>query len=260
LAFSNEDHAKELRGAERVVAGGSSPIGNLYEAAVRLLDIPHIPLFVRRAAEPLVGSVILTSPTPSVLLRGFPNEDNADVRLALGQALAGAMSTGVLLAAPAREEGLEYWAALLAAFGPPESSRSVAKGPLRIAETLWQTLPARTQRRLQTMLASLTHEDFEPAVQRVRQAGYRVGLFLTGDFGAIGRAVMLDAPGGAGSGPATIVGQSLRGVCANEKAYPGFLDLFQLAVSPDYADARWRIATPSSSRRLKLSSGRFGGV
>jgi hypothetical protein len=257
--FATEAHATELRGAERVVAGGSSPIANLYEAAVRLLDIPRIPLFVRRGAEPLTGRVVMTSP-PSVLLTGFPNEDNADVRLALGQALAGAMPTGVLLASPTLEEGREHWAALLAAFGPPESSRSVARGSGHLAEALWQSLPARTQRRLQTMLASVSREDFEPAVQRVRLAGHRVGLFLTGDFGVVGRALMLDAPGGVGSGPATLVGQSLREVCANDARYPGVLDLFHLAVSSEYADARWRVASPSSSPRLKASSGRFGGV
>jgi cellulose synthase operon protein C len=257
--FATEAHATELRGADRIVAGGSSPIANLYEAAVRLLDIPRIPLYVRRGAEPLTGRVILTSP-PSVLLTGFPNEDNADVRLALGQAVAGAMSTGVLLSAPTPEEGREYWAAILAAFGPPESSRAVGRSSGRLAEALWQSLPARTQRRLQTILASVSREEYEPAVQRARQAGYRVGLFLTGDFGVVGRAAMLDAPTGVGSGPATLVGQSLREVCANDKAYPGVLDLFHLAVSPDYADARWRVASPSSSPRMKIPSGRFGGA
>jgi hypothetical protein len=254
--FATEAQAKELRGAERVVAGSSSPIAGVYEAAVRLLNIPRIPLFVRRAAEPLTGRVVITSP-PSVLLTGFPNEDNPDVRLALGQALAGALPTGVLAVGPSVEEGRAHWEALLAAFGPPESSRSVGRGPGRLAEALWQALPARTQRRLQTMLATVSHADFELAVQRVRQAGYRVGLFLTGDFGVVGRALMLEGPGGAGSGPPTLVGQTLRQMCAQSAAV---LDLFQVAVSPEYADARWRAGSPSSSGRTRVSSGRFGGA
>jgi hypothetical protein len=256
LVFATEGHAKELRGADRIVAGAASPIARLYEATVRLLDIPRIPLYVRRGPEPLTGRVILTCP-PSVLLTGFPNEDNPDVRFALGQAIAGAMPTGVLAVAPSLDEGRAQWSALLAAFGPPESSRSVDRGSGKLAEALWQALPARTQRRLQTILAAVTHEDFEPAVQRVRQAGYRVGLFLTGDFGVVGRALMMETPDGASSGPATLVGQSLRQVCAQ---HPGVLDLFNLAVSPEYADARWRVASPSSSSRLKLPSGRFGGA
>jgi tetratricopeptide (TPR) repeat protein len=253
--FATEERAMELRGAHRVsTAGGSSPVAWLYEAAVRLLDIPRIPLFVRRGTEPVAARVVLTSP-PSVLLTGFPNEDNPDVRMALGQGLAGALPTGVLTAAPRFEDGQAQWDALLAAFGPPESSRLVGRASGRLAEALWQALPARTQRRLQTMLSSVEHEDFERSVLRVRQAGYRVGMFLAGDFGVAGRALVLESSG-RGSGPPTLGGHSLRHLCATQ---PGILDLFQLAVSPEYADARWR-TTPSSQSKLRTTSGRFGGA
>jgi cellulose synthase operon protein C len=252
--FATEEHAMELRGAHRVVTGGSSPIAWVYEAAVRLLDIPRIPLFVRRGSDPVAARVVLTSP-PSVLLTGFPNEDNAEVRLALGQGLAGALPTGVLTVGPRPEEARAQWDALLAAFGPPESSRLVGRTSGRLAEALWQALPARTQRRLQTMLSSVTHEDFEPAVSRVRQAGYRVGLFLTGDFGVTGRALLLESSGGPRSA-STLVGHGLRHICATQ---PLIVNLFQLAVSPEYADARWRITPPSSSK-VRVSSGRFGGA
>jgi hypothetical protein len=105
------------------------------------------------------------------------------------------------------------------------------------------------------MLSSVEHEDFERSVLRVRQAGYRVGMFLAGDFGVAGRALVLESSG-RGSGPPTLGGHSLRHLCATQ---PGILDLFQLAVSPEYADARWR-ATPSSQSKLRTTSGRFGGA
>lgn len=217
-----------------------------------MLDIPRIPLFVHRGAEPLAPKVVLTSP-PSALLSGYPNEDNAEVRFALGRALAGALPTSVLAVGPELDEVRATWSSLLAAFGPPESSRTVERGGGKLAEQLWQALPPRTQRRLQTMLASVGHLDIDPAVVRARQAGYRAGLFLTGDFGVSARAVLLDTPT-TGDEPATLSGESLRAVCGRSAAV---LDLFLLAVSPEYADARWRPAS-SSQNIPRVSPGRAG--
>jgi hypothetical protein len=251
--FATEARAVALRGAERVQTGGKEPIARLYDAALRMLDIPRIPLFVRRGTEPLRAHVVLTSP-PSALLTGFPNEDNSDVRFALGRALAGAMPTSVLAIGPEHADARAIWSALLAAFGPPESSRAVVRGGGKLAEDLWEALPARTQRRLQSMLATVGHGDFEDAVPRLRQAGSRVGLFLTGDFGAAARALLLEAAGGDGA-PITLVGESLRTVCARS---PAIVDLFLLAVSPEYAEARWRPAA-SSPRVAKPTPGRPRG-
>jgi tetratricopeptide (TPR) repeat protein len=254
-AFATGDAAAELRGAQRIAAGGSSPIAWLYEAAVRLLDIPRIPLFVKRGSDPVAARVLLTSP-PSVLLTGFPNEDNAEVRIALGHGLAGALPTGALVVGASREEGRARWEALLAAFGPPEASRFVGRGSGRLAEALWQALPARTQRRLQTMLSSVAHDDFEPIATRVRQAGYRVGMFLTGDFGVTARTLLLDLSRNQGGVP-PLSEHSLRHLCTTQ---PGVADLFRLAVSPEYADARWRLASSGSQSNVRTSSGRFGGA
>jgi hypothetical protein len=187
--------------------------------------------------------VILTSP-PSALLTGFPNEDNSEVRFALGRALAGAQPTAVLAVSPEIDEVRAIWSAMLAAFGPPESSRAIGRGGGKLPEALWQALPPRMQRRLQTMLASVSHADIEPAVARARQAGHRVGLFLTGDFGVAARALLLESTGGDDE-PATLIGESLRSVCVRN---PAVVDLFLLAVSPEYAEARWRPAASSASR------------
>ncbi len=254
--FVSESATQAIEGAERVQAGGTSPIARLYEAAVRLLDIRPVPLFVRRGGEPLVARVMMTSP-PSVLLVGCPSDDTPSVRFALGHALASTLPTAVLAMAPEPDEAHGIWAAVLAAFGPPEASRTMALGKGHLAEALWQALLPRTQRRLQTMLATVRQEDLEEATERMRQAGRRVGLFLTGDFGFAGRALLAERPSGDADEPTTLAGESLRQLCAR---HPFILDLFRLAVSPEYADARWRPGSPSSHSRLRTASGRFGGV
>jgi Tfp pilus assembly protein PilF len=254
--FATDAAILALEGAERVQAGGSSPIARLYEAAMRLLDIRPVPLFVRRKAEPFVARVVMTSP-PSALLLGCPTDDNSAVRFALGEVLASALPTSVLAVAPEPLEARAIWEAVVTAFGPPEASRSVEVGKGRLAEALWQALPARTQRRLQVLLAAVGPNDLSEAVERTRQAGRRVGLFLTGDFGFSARMLLAEAFGSAGNEPVTLDGQSLGQLCAT---YPAILDLFRLATSPEYADARWRPGSPSSHSRLRAASGRFGGV
>jgi len=246
--FATEARGVALRGAERVKTGGTEPIARLYDAALRMLDIPRVPLFVRRGPGPLEAHVVLTNP-PSALLTGFPNEDNTQVRFALGRALAGALPTAALAMGPEPADARAIWSALLAAFGPPESSRSVGRGGGKLAEDLWQALPPRTQRRLQSVLGTVGNADFEDAVRRARQAGSRVGLFLTGDFGAAARTLLLESLGEAAE-PTTLVGESLRSVCVRS---PAIVDLFLLAVSPEYADARWKPA--SSSQKLRRVTG-----
>jgi hypothetical protein len=243
-----------LEGAERVQAGGTtSPIARVYEAAVRLLDIRAVPLYVRRGPDPLVARVVLTSP-PAALLYGCPNEDSSSVRFALGRALASALPTAVLAAASEPDELRSIWAAMVAAFGPPEASRTLALGKGHLAEALWQALPGRTQRRLQTLLATIGQKDLDETLERTRQAERRVGMFLTGDFGFSVRLLLAEGLGSADSEPSP---RSLRQLCA---IHPSILDLFRLAVSPEYADARWRPGSPSSHSRLRVASGRFGGV
>jgi hypothetical protein len=254
--FATDEATPALEGAERVQAGGTSPMARLYEAAIRLLDIHAVPLFVRRSDEPLVARVVMTSP-PAALLTGCPSDDNSCVRFVLGQALASALPTSVLAMAPSPDEARGIWEAIVAAFGPPEASRSMGLGRGHLPEALWQALPARTQRRLQAMLATVRHYDLDEAVERMRQAGRRVGLFLAGDFGFAGRLLLAEKIGSTGGEPPTLVGQSLSQICA---LHPSILDLFRLAISPEYADARWRPGSPSSYNRLRVASGRFGGI
>jgi hypothetical protein len=118
-----------------------------------------------------------------------------------------------------------------------------------LAEGFWQTIPARVQRGLQELLASASADEFSDAIERARQATRRVGLFLSGDFRVAATALVTEG----GGDPSSLTSANL-GYLASRS--PAFADLIRLAVSPDYADARWQ-PMPPASQRGTISSGRF---
>jgi len=80
-------------------------------------------------------------------------------------------------------------------------------------------------------------------VERANQSGRRVGMFLTGDFAHAARTVVGEHP----AMDATLLERpgGLAKLCAS---LPSLADLFRLAVRPEYADARWNVPTPHSTR------------
>ncbi|HEY8074797.1 MAG TPA: tetratricopeptide repeat protein, partial [Labilithrix sp.] len=247
--FVKPPTAYGMTGLERVVPGPTSPLSRLYEAALRLLDTQRFGLFHRRGPGVLTPTIALLA-SPSAILSGYAGEDNADLRWVLGHALAGVLPQNAMPLAMIENEGRALWQVLGSAFGPPGRVK-VGRENAALAEILWQTLAPRAQRRLKELLASDVETPFELVVERAKQSGRRVGMFLTGDFGhATQRIVseyrrdvgMLEHP------------QGLRRLCAE---LPALADLFRLAIRPEYADARWHVPAPSSSR---LSSGHIRAV
>jgi tetratricopeptide (TPR) repeat protein len=252
-AFARSMSSYALTGLERVVPGPATVLGRLYEVTVRLLDLPRIPLFVRRAMGRLSASVALLSP-PSAVLTGETRDDTTELRYVLGQALAAALPQNVLVLGLPEADARIAWNALLGGFGPTEYSKALdhLSGP--VAETLWQMVPARAQKQLKDLMQAGGRTDFELLVERARQTGRRLGMFLTGDFRFAARALLgeyvnadpedLDRPG------------ALAGYCSQ---FPSLADLYRLAVRPEYADARWH-PVPVASQRGTISSGRFSLV
>jgi hypothetical protein len=133
------------------------------------------------------------------------------------------------------------WNALLGAFGPPERGRELDAASGRLAETFWQMLPARSQRRAKELLETAHATSFELLAERARQSGRRVGFFLTGDFGFAARALLREK--------STLDGKELAepgGLAAACAQVPALADLYRLAVRPEYADARWHPEAPSA--------------
>src|SRR4029079_3616894 len=143
------------------------------------------------------------------------------------------------------------WEVMLGSFGPPAHTK-MERTHANLAEMLWQALAPRAQRRRKELLGTDDATPFELVLERAKQSGRRVGMFLTGDFAHAVRTVIaefaqanpgeLDTPGG------------LERLCAQ---LPSVADLLRLAVRPEYADARWHLPTPASQR---LASGRLPPV
>jgi tetratricopeptide (TPR) repeat protein len=248
-AFVRDPKSYAITGVARVVPGSTSALSRLYEVAIRVLDTPRIPLFLTRASGALSASVAVIQP-PSVILTGDTRDDSPELRFVLGRGMAAALHNNVLtLGLPDRDARLVF-TAMLGAFGPPERGSALDQDSGRLAEQFWQLIPQRTQRRLQELLGAGPFPDYEAMLERGHQCGRRVGLFLAGDFGTAARALLAER--GVDLRAAQASG-GLRRACAE---IPPLADLLRLAVSPEYADARWHPVAPSSTRGT-MSSSRF---
>jgi hypothetical protein len=121
-----------------------------------------------------------------------------------------------------------------------------------MAEAFWQVIPQRAQRRLQELLRTAPLGEYDALTEAAHQSGRRVGLFLSGDFGVTARALLSERMLSVESRGAGI----LKQLCTD---VPGMSDLFRLAVSPEYAEARWHPLAPQSQRG-SISSTRFSIV
>ena len=237
-----KDAAAVLKGAQPAAASNSE-VSRLYETAIGLLGLPRVPLFLRRSKEAPTSAVSFTWP-PAAILSGRVDEDTPELRFALGRALALTLPTNVLTLGLDEMSSRNAFRAVMGAFGPPESSRAMNRESGRLAEALWHVLPPRTQRRLQTLLGPVQLEDFESALARSRECANRIGMFLAGDFRASVHAVFDARLRALGAEPTSLYGADIIALC-HENAEVA--DLFQLAVSPEYADARWRAPTQKST-------------
>ncbi len=252
-----------LTGVERVNPGPQSPLARLHELASRLLGAPNVPLYARRrttnsnppsremnplaATAPLAGGVALL-PVLSSMVLGDVREDSPALRYALGQAFAATLPQSALLVGLPESEAQVLWNAMLAAFGPPEFGKLADPAATRLVQMFWNTIPPRSQRRLQELLAKAP-TDFHAALERANQSGRRVALFLCGDIGFVLRVVSADL----GLSPELLSVDRLHELVA---ASPIVADLVRLAVSAEYADGRFRVMAEGGPRAT-LSSGRF---
>jgi hypothetical protein len=245
--FTKTPIAYAVTGVERVTPGTTSPLARLYDATLRLLGVPRLPLFYRRSNEPLKASVAMTYPA-SALVIGEAREDNNELRHALGMALAGALPGHVLLVGVPEAQARTVWQALLVAFGPPGAARGLGREESKLAEQFWSTLPPRSQRKLQELLVSAAVPDLDVLLAAARQSARRLALFVSGDFGYAVRSYLQEQ-----KIEPSAVDAGLQVLCAE---HAPLSDLLRLAVSSEYADARWLPVAPSPQRSPASSSSR----
>lgn len=245
--FVRDPASYAITGVERVVPGATSALARLYESAIRVLDAPRIPIFAPRASSGEPSYQVALLQPPSVIMSGDLRHDSAPIRFEFGRGMAAAISQNVLRLGLPPSEGRVVLGALLTAFGPPENGGRPQGPAAPMAESFWQFLPPRTQRRMQRLLGAGGIPEYDELVASARQSARRVGMFLSGDFGHAARVTMSECAPDVPLASA----DDLRQAC--EKT-PQLADLLRLAVSPEYASARWYDSDATGARS---PSGRF---
>jgi hypothetical protein len=239
------ENARGLEALERVGSDERQPLARLWAAAARLFGAPATPLLRVSSGDYRVNVVVIGE--PSVLLRGEPPEDGAQLAYDLGAALAGTLPAYAIVSAATYEQIDDLFRAVGSAFGPPEASRTNFTSTARLSALLWESLPPRTQRRMTEWCKDgrLTRES---AVASARRAARRAGLFVSGDLAeALGRVASEEGI------PAELLGgaDGLERLCEKSRAAA---DLVRLATDPVYAHLRWR----SELRRVGAGMTRRG--
>lgn len=229
--FRREAGTYGVTGLDRVSFGSATPASRVYTLGARLLGATRAPLFQRRSAGPPTASVALLQPA-AVVLAGDVRDESPELRFRLGAALFAASPERALLFALPAQSVRALLTAIHVAFGPPDASRALAPAVTNLAASLWQTLPARAQRRLRELSAQEISlgQAMDDAITAVRRAG----LFLSGDLRTAVAEVLeedrLDLP-------FALTLDGLAGAC---EASPAIRDLVSLATSAEFADARWQ--------------------
>ncbi|MCS6899586.1 MAG: hypothetical protein RMJ98_07690 [Myxococcales bacterium] len=234
-----------LTGLDRVALSGNTLVSRVYATTARVLGTSRTPLFQRRSHGPVTASVALLVP-PAVVLSGDPREESPELLFRLGFAFLAALPEHALIFGLQEAQLRSLLAAIRSAFGPPEeplTSASIAS----LGGSLWQTIPARGQRRLTELCANPADLSLERASTAAHRISLRAGLFLCGDLGVALRETIA-AQEIPLSPPNTF--PALAAACEH---HPEILDLLAMATSPEFADARWR----SEDRGKHSPSGTF---
>ncbi|HYO97419.1 MAG TPA: tetratricopeptide repeat protein, partial [Polyangiaceae bacterium] len=224
-----------LTGLERVPLGGPSPLARIYTAAARALGTPRTPLFQRRSPGAMSLSLALLTP-PAIVLGGDVRQETPELRHHLGVMLAAAMPQFALLMASPEAQARGILNGLAFAFGPPRP-RSPGPGAVpNLAEVLWESIPARLQRRLRELCNQPEELDYDRLMLASRIATRRAGLFVSGDLGLSLRQICAED----GLALAELESEAgIRDFCAE---HGSARSLFLLATSAEYAQTRWRFA------------------
>jgi hypothetical protein len=239
--FRREAGAYGVTGLDRVSFGAMTPASRAYTEAARVLGAARTPMFQRRTSGSVTASVALLSP-PAVVLSGDPRDETPELLHRVGTALASATPERALVFGLPEAQLQTLLTAILLAFGTARPDRRPTPSVAALAESLWQALPARAQRRIGELALHPEEFDVATATRVARRAVRRAGLLVSGNLGTAVREVVLED----GLTLATAL-DSPEGLDAACLAHPQIADLVQLASSREYAEARWR--APDTRRR-----------
>jgi hypothetical protein len=232
--FQRDPASYNVTGLERVPYAASTALGRMYSDAARVLGLSRTPLFHSGRAGDVSASVALLSP-PAVIVTGEVREESSQVAFQLGAKLAATLPENVLLFGSPPEQAQRVLEALCFGFGPPRSRISKVTDVVKLAELLWESLPASAQRELRDICDEPSRLDYGRARAAAGRAVRRAGLFVAGDLAVAVLATcaelgvstqMLSGPGGLAAACSSSVDVS---------------DIVRLATSPQYAEVRWQV-------------------
>jgi tetratricopeptide (TPR) repeat protein len=239
--FRRDASTYGVTGMERVPLSSSSPLGRVYAGAARALALTRTPLFQRRSAGAITVNLALLSP-PAVILSGDVRSDTPELRFHLGAMLAASIPQYALLFGSPESQARAVLKGLGFAFGPPRQTKS--GGVLNLAEVLWESIPARFQRRLRELCDHPEDLDYDGALAASRIAVRRAGLFVAGDLAvALNEAAADDG----------VSREQLRvpnALAELSRTAPSLRSLLTLALSPEYAETRWQFSPRLGNTRF----------
>lgn len=231
--FRRDPSTYGVTGLERVPAGAPMPLARAYAALARALGLLRTPLFQRRSAGPVTVSLALLSP-PAVILSGDVRHESPELRFHLGAMLAAATPQYALLFGSPESQGRAVLRGLAFAFGPPRPGTGKSGATLNLAEVLWESIPARLQRRLRELCDDPDALDYDAALGAAKLAVRRAGFFAAGDLGCALRQVALEE------------GYDLEGAEQNMRTFvrdnSTARNLYSLALGAEYAHTRFQFA------------------
>lgn len=230
--FRRDASTYGVTGLERVPLSAPTPLARAYTLAARSLGMLRTPLFQRRSNGPLTVSLALLSP-PAIVLSGDARQDTPELGYLLGRMLVGALPQYVLLTGLLEAQARAALSALAFAFGPPDRA-SAPGGIPSLAEALWESIPARLQRRLREICVDAGALDYETGVRAARLAARRAGLFVSGDLSVALRETCVEE----GVPVATLEHPS--GISELCRTSTTVQSLLLLATGAEYAETRWQ--------------------
>jgi tetratricopeptide (TPR) repeat protein len=223
---------ESLEGTRRVAVDGLSPLAQLVSSLQRLLGTHKTVVLERPAPRPITFRLLLGDPV-TVLIDGEGNPLLSEYRHYFGATLFGSRPELALACGLPRERLAVVFDAVLAAFGPPRQLQGEVARIAQLAERLWESVPARAQRRLQELCEQPDQVTLERALRMAQSAWVRAGLFASGDLGIAAR----DASRLVGIDSAALYdSQVLKSACEQHEI---LAELFRFATSLEFAALRW---------------------
>lgn len=230
--FRRDPSTYGVTGLERVPLAAPTPVARSYSAAARSLGMPRTPLFQRRSTGPVTMELALLSP-PAIVLSGDVRQETPELAYQLGVMLVRAMPQFVLLMGSSEAQARGVLEGLGFAFGPPERARKAGKVP-SLAEVLWESIPARLQRRLRELCNEPDALNYESAMRAARLTARRAGLFVSGDLRVALRETCVEEGIGLDALEST---DRILDLC---RASASARSLVLLSTSAEYAQTRWQ--------------------